>query len=217
MRSLLNKELKLAVVPLSWLFLLGAFMTLLPGYPILLGSFFVCLGIFYSFQGYRESNDILYTALLPIRKADAVKAKYLIVLFLQTIAFLVMSALTLLRMTVLSEASAYVTNFLMNPNPVYLAFVLLIFLCFNTFFLCGFFRTAYKIGFPFIVFIVVASLLVIIAEILPHVPGLTFLHTTSGERLGLQFGILAITALIFGIGTFLAERTAEKRFESIDL
>ena len=135
MRFLLNKELKLAVSPLTWLFLIGAFMTLIPGYPILLGAFFVCLGIFYSFQGYRESNDILYTALLPIRKADAVKAKYLIVLFFQGLAFLAICALTVLRMTLLSNADVYLSNYLNNPNPVYLAFVLMVFLSFNTFFI----------------------------------------------------------------------------------
>lgn len=217
MRFLLNKELKLAVSPLTWMFLLGAFMTLLPGYPILLSAFFVCLGIFYSFQGYRESNDILYTALLPIRKADAVRAKYLIVLFFQGLAFLVICVLTVLRMTVLSNAGAYLSNFLNNPNPVYLAFVLMVFLSFNTFFVCGFFRTAYKFGWPFIGFVAAAVLLVFLSEILPHVPGLEFLHSTSGERLGLQFVVFGIAVLVFAIGTSLAEHTAEKRFESIDL
>lgn len=217
MRSLLNKELTLAVSPLTWMFLLGTFMTLLPGYPILLSAFFVCLGIFYSFQGYRESNDILYTALLPIRKADAVRAKYLIVLFFQGLAFLIICVLTVLRMTILSSAGAYLSNFLNNPNPVFLAFVLMVFLSFNTFFVCGFFRTAYKFGWPFIGFVAAAVLLVLLSEILPHVPGLEFLHSTSGERLGVQFAVFGIAVLVFVIGTFLAEQTAEKRFESIDL
>lgn len=217
MRFLLNKELKLAVSPLTWMFLLGAFMTLLPGYPILLSAFFVCLGIFYSFQGYRESNDILYTALLPIRKADAVRAKYLTVLFFQGLAFLVICALTALRMTVLSNASAYLSNFLNNPNPVFLAFVLMVFLSFNTFFVCGFFRTAYKFGRPFIEFVAATVLLVFLSETLPHIPGLEFLHSTSGERLGLQSAVFGIAVLVFAIGTYLAEYTAEKRFELIDL
>ena len=217
MRSLLNKELKLVASPLTWLFLLGSFMTLIPGYPILLGSFFVCFGIFHSFQSCRESNDILYTALLPIRKADAVKAKYLIVVFFQGLAFLMICGLTVLRMTVLSQATAYTTNFLNNPNPVYLAFVLLVFLSFNTLFVCGFFKTAYKISWPFVMFIVAAMLLVTVSEILPHIPALTFLHTTSGEKLPLQFGVLCFAAVLFALGTLLAEKVAEKRFETIDL
>ena len=48
-------------------------MTLLPGYPILCGVFFITLGIFQSFQSAREANDIVFSALLPIAKRDVVK------------------------------------------------------------------------------------------------------------------------------------------------
>ena len=217
MKNLLNKELKLAVLSLTWFFLAASFMTLIPGYPILLGSFFLCLGLFQSFLSYRESNDILYTTLLPIKKKDAVKAKYLVVLFFEGIAFAVMSLLTVLRMTLLADAAPYVTNFLMNPNPVYLAFVLMIFLAFNVIFVGGFFKTAYKVAAPFIVFIIAAMLLVAVSETLHHVPGLEFLHTTRGEKLGVQFTVLGAALLLFLGGTLLSERKSEKRFEAIDL
>ena len=217
MKNLLRKELKLAVAPITWFFLAASVMTLIPGYPILLGSFFVCLGLFQTFQLNREANDILYTVLLPIRKKDAVKAKYLTVLLFEGLSFLLMCGFTALRMTLLSSAEAYLTNFLMNPNPVYLAFVLLVFLSFNVIFVGGFFNTAYKVGVPFIVFIAVAMVIVAVSEALPHIPGLEFLHTTSGERLGLQFLIFGAAALLFIAGTFLSERISEKRFERIDL
>ena len=50
MKSLLMKEFKLAASPLAYIFLAGALMTLLPGYPILMGAFFICFGVFHSFQ-----------------------------------------------------------------------------------------------------------------------------------------------------------------------
>ena len=65
MRDLLFKELKLSASPITWLFILFGAMFMIPGYPVLCGAFFVTLGIFYSFQAARESNDILYSALLP--------------------------------------------------------------------------------------------------------------------------------------------------------
>ena len=63
MKNLLKKELKLAASPLTWLFLVAAFMTMIPGYPILVGAFFVCFvrseqqdGLDYrGYQGYRET------------------------------------------------------------------------------------------------------------------------------------------------------------------
>ena len=50
MKHLVHKELRLAVIPLTWCFLLAGFLVLVPGYPILISAFFICLGIFYSFQ-----------------------------------------------------------------------------------------------------------------------------------------------------------------------
>ena len=75
MSALLRKEMRLSASILSYLFLGFAFMTLLPGYPILCGVFFITLGIFQSFQNAREANDIVYSALLPIAKRDVVKGK----------------------------------------------------------------------------------------------------------------------------------------------
>ena len=135
MKKLLNKELRLALSILTPLFLLFALMTLIPGYPILMGAFFICFGIFQSFQTTRESNDILYSALLPIRKRDVVTAKYIMTVFFQMAGFAVMAVLTAVRMTVLKSAAPYTTNALMAANPFFLAFVLLIFTAFNLLFL----------------------------------------------------------------------------------
>lgn len=71
MKKLLYKELRLTAAPITYLFLAFALMTLIPGYPILMGGFFITLGIFYTFQTARESGDILFTALLPCKKATS--------------------------------------------------------------------------------------------------------------------------------------------------
>ena len=95
MKSLLYKELKLSSLAVTYFFIAFGLMTFLPGYPILLGSFFVCMGIFYSFQFSRESNDPLFTVLLPVAKTDAVRAKFLFVLVVQGLSFLLMTICTL--------------------------------------------------------------------------------------------------------------------------
>lgn len=217
MTKLLNKEFRLAASPLSWIFLAAAAMTLLPGYPILMGAFFVCLGIFQSFQNAREANDVLYTVLLPVRKADFVRAKYAFSCCIQLIGFVIMAALTAVRMTVLADGNAYTGNALMNATPLFLAFALLIFTAFNVLFIGGFFRTAYKFGMPFLSFGVATLLLIFIGEALHFFPGLAFFNTTSGERLGLQFALLAAAAAVYVLGTFLSCRTGMARFEQIDL
>lgn len=89
-------------------------------------------------QTAREANDITYTALLPVAKADVVRAKYLFCGFIQLCYFMLTVAVTLIRMTVLSEAAVYRSNPLMNANLVYLGFVLLILGLFNGIFIGGF-------------------------------------------------------------------------------
>ncbi len=217
MKNLLSKEFRLAASPLAYWFLLAALMTMLPGYPILMSAFFICFGVFHSFQNAREANDILYSVLLPVRKRDIVRAKFAFTCVIQMIGFLLCAILTLVRMTALPHAAAYAGNALMNATPVYLAFVLLIFTGFNLLFVGGFFKTGYKIGMPFLAYGICTALLITVGEALPHLPGLTFLHNPAGERLGVQFAALAIAVLLYAAGTLLAFRKAEQRFERIDL
>ena len=217
MKNLLIKEVRLASSPLSYIFLAAGFMTMLPGYPILMSAFFICFGIFHSFQFSREANDTLYSALLPIKKTDFVKAKYMFTCAIQLIGFLICAVLTAVRMTVLSGAAPYAGNALMNATPVYLAFVLLIYTAFNLFFFGGFFKTAYKIGMPFLSFGIAVFLIIAVAEALPHIPGLEFLHSPAGERPGVQFAALAAATVIYCAVTFFACKKAQRRFEKIDL
>ena len=217
MTKLLNKECRIAANPLSFFFIAAAFFTLIPRYPILVGAFFVCLGIFYSFQNARESGDIYYSVLLPVKKTDVVKAKYAFTVMIQLISFALTAVLTVLRMTVLSGAEAYRDNPMMNATPVYLAFVLLIFTLFNTVFLAWHFRTAWKIGVPFIAFCASAMLLIAAAEALHHFPALAFLNETQSDKLPLQLAILAAAAVIYAVSLIISCRVSEKRFEKIDL
>ena len=217
MTKLLNKEFRLACSPLSWIFLIAAGMTMLPGYPILMGAFFVCFGVFHSFQNAREANDVLYTVLLPVRKRDFVRAKFAFTCCIQLLGFVLMAALTALRMTALAGGPAYVGNALMNATPLFLAFSLLIFTAFNVFFLGGFFRSGYKIGIPFLCFGIATLLLIFIGEALHFIPGLKFFNAPAGERLGLQFALLGGAAAVCAVGTALSCRVSMERFERIDL
>lgn len=217
MKHLMRKEILLAAPPITWIFLAGALLTLVPGYPILLSAFFVCFGLFQSFQLGRENNDILYTVLLPVRKRDAVLAKYGFVALVEFIGFLICEILTVLRMTVLSQAPVYQSNALMNASPLFLAFVLLIFTAFNVLFVGGFFRTAFKIGVPFLSFGIVTLLLVFAGEAIHFVPGLAYFNEPKGAKLPLQFACLAAALVIYLAATWLSYTASARRFEKIDL
>ncbi|MGP1507257.1 MAG: ABC-2 transporter permease [Sphaerochaeta sp.] len=216
MNKLLYKEIKLTANPLSYWFISFSIMTMIPRYPILVGSFFICLGIFHTYQQIREYDDITYTVMLPVKKRDIVTAKYQFVLLIEIISFVLCAVLTIIRMKVLGNAAPYVTNQLMNANPAYLGYEMMVFAAFNTIFIAGFFKTAYKMGKPFILFCVVSFIIIILGETLHHIPGLESLNDTSNISTG-QLVIFATGVTVFILCSFLSYQKSISDFEVIDL
>lgn len=216
MKKLFYKEMKLSANPLTYLFIAFSAMTMIPSYPILVGSFFICLGIFHTYQQIREYDDVTYTVMLPVKKRDIVTAKYLFVLFIELTAFILCTLLTIIRMKILGTAVPYATNQLMNANMAYLGYTMIVFAVFNSIFLAGFFKTTYKIGKPFFIFCVVSFIIIIMGEILHHIPDLESLNNPSNLSMP-QAVIFAIGIVVFMLCTWLSYQKAVKDFEGIDL
>ncbi len=216
MKKLFYKEMKLSANPLTYWFIAFSAMTMIPSYPILVGSFFICLGIFHTYQQIREYDDVTYTVMLPVKKRDIVTAKYLFVLFIELTAFILCTLLTIIRMKILGTAVPYATNQLMNANMAYLGYTMIVFAVFNSIFLAGFFKTTYKIGKPFFIFCVVSFIIIIMGEILHHIPDLESLNNPSNLSMP-QVVIFAIGVVVFMLCTWLSYQKAVKDFEGIDL
>ena len=217
MRNILRKECSMSASPLTFLFMLFGLMFFLPGYPVLCGPFFVSLGIFYSFQTAREANDIVFSALLPIAKKDVVRGKYLFVCLAEAGSLILMLLAVILRMTVLRDPAVYRSNALMNANLFALGAACFLFGLFNRIFVGGFFKTAYRIGRPFVIYTAAAFLAIGIAEALHHVPGLEPLNAFGTDSLGLQLISLCIGIALYLLMTLLSCRAACRSFERIDL
>ena len=216
MNALLNKEIRLSASVLSYIFIIAAVLTLVPGYPILCGAFFVTLGLFHSFQNAREANDMVFSALLPVAKQDVVKGKYMFSVMIEMAAFLFMVILTIVRMTVFADSDVYHENALMNANLFFLGMVLVIFGLFNLIFIGGFFKTAYKLS-PFFLYIVACFVAVGIAEAMHFIPGLEAVNAFGFDDLALQICLLLAGVVIFLALTFISYTKACKDFENIDL
>lgn len=217
MKHLLRKEFKLSASILSYLFISFGLMVFIPGYPILIGVFFACLGIFQSFQTYRESNDIAYSVLLPVSKKEIVKAKYIFVCVIEFLTLLIMFMVTLIRMTILKDVDVYVHNALITANFVFMGYAFIIFGFFNLIFVRGFFKTAYYFAKPFIGFIVAGFLVIGLAETLRYVPGLEVLNSFGFSHFPVQVAGLGIGLALYLICTFIAYKRSVTYFQKIDL
>lgn len=217
MRNILTKEMRLSASVLSYLFILFGFMFLLPGYPILCGAFFISFGIFQSFQSAREANDIVFSSLLPIAKKDVVKGKFLFSVFIEICGLIPMIIAILVRMTILSEAAAYRNNALMNANFFALGLAFLVYGLFNLVFVGGFFKTAYKLGRPFVLYIILSFLVISLGEALHYFPGCGWVNGFGTEYILGQVILLIAGVILGGFLTIISYKKAVRDFEKIDL
>ena len=97
MKALLYKEFKLAMHPICYIFIaLFPLMILIPSYPTAVGFIYVlsCYPIlFLGANKGQQSNDLLFSTLLPVRKKDIVFARIITVLFMQFAFMAIMSLL----------------------------------------------------------------------------------------------------------------------------
>ncbi len=98
MKALLYKEFKLAMHPICYVFVcLFPFMILIPSYPIAVGFIYVLAVYPILFLGAnkgQQSNDLLFSTLLPVRKKDIVLARMMTVAIMQFAFMIIQGALT---------------------------------------------------------------------------------------------------------------------------
>ncbi|MFZ7101774.1 MAG: ABC-2 transporter permease [Peptococcaceae bacterium] len=211
--NLLYKELRLAAHPNLYIFTLLGALVIVPAYPYGMVFLFGCLAPYLTFMYGRETNDIYYTALLPVKKRDTVKAKCLLMVLAQMTQLLISLPFAVLRVHVLPNGNPAG----IEANVAYYGFGLMIYALFNVILLTQFFKTAYKVDMAFLLAIIPATIAVIIMEVLVHFPGFEWLDSVSPAIMFQQLPILAAGVIVYIIGMLIAYRVSAKRFEQVDL
>lgn len=214
MKALLYKEARLAS-PLTYFFLLFSLTVLIPNYPSLLGAFFICYGVFHTFQKGRENGEPLFTALMPIRKSDVVRSRFLFAWMIRFTGLFLILLFSLLRECFLSETPVYASEQLLQPGFVLFSWMLLINSMFDLVFMARFYRTGRKLGVPFLLFSAVSVVIVLVSEILPHIPGMEWMN--DGFSSGKPLGMFLICCVICGFVSFCSLRLSCRRFEKAEL
>lgn len=213
MFNLLYKEIRLAAHPNLFVFTCMGVLVLIPAYPYGIIFLFSGLGIYISFMYGRETNDIYYTALLPVHKRDTVKAKCLLVVLAQLVQMLISLPFAFLRLIILSNGNPVG----IEANIAFYGMGFLIYAVFNLIFLTVFFKTAYKAGKAFILAMLPATIIMTVMEIIVHFPAFSWLDSVKLPELFRQVPILIIGFLVYILATILAYQVSAKRFEEVDL
>lgn len=212
-RNLLYKELRLAAHPSLFVFMAMGALVLIPAYPYGVVFFFGTLGIFQSAMFDRETRDIYYTALLPVRKRDVVKGKILLAVFAQLVQLVLSLPFAFLRTLYLPEGNPAG----IEANAAWYGFGLMIYGVFNLVFFTRFFRTAYRAGTAFLAALAPVVLGAVAMEAAVHFPGMAWLDSVRPEDLLRQAPILLAGAAVYAGGSLGAFFAAARRFEGVDL
>ena len=226
MKALIYKELKLSMHPICYVFIiLFPLMILIPSYPLGIGFIYVltCYPIlFLGANKGQQSNDLLYSTLLPVRKKDIVLARIFTVIFMQVAFMLIMSALYPLARYInysvgsggSSSSSGTIPGLGLDSYLLVLAFAIIGYAIADLIF----FPIYYKKGKS----IVMSTLFTIIGFViyigvvtigLPYIPGLEILNNL---HIGIQVGVVAGAILLSLALHIVVYKVSSKRLENVD-
>lgn len=211
--KLLYKEFRLAAHPTLYIFMMMGALALIPAYPYSTVFLYGCLAPFITFQTSRENQDAFYTAMLPVRRQDIVKAKCLLMVITELCQLTVTLLVSILRYQLIPGNNPVG----IEANAAYFGFGLIIFSVFNFLFLTNFYKSAYKVGKAFLIGIIPATIGMIIIEVLPHLPSLSWLDSVAAADQLKQLPVLIIGILIFLLANTTAFKLSAQRFEKVSL
>ena len=211
MKNLLYKEFHLVIHPLFYLVLLFGGLLLIPQWAYFIATlyfFFITIPNVFSIG--KSQNDIGFSAMLPVRRSDIVKARMASLLVLEVLQILVTAIFAVINLSIYPY-----DNFLMNTNAAFIGSVFIMYALFNLVFFPMFYKTAYKVGIPIIAAMTVAVLFAAGVEFVTAIPPLNVLH--GREINAAQLAVLAGGVIVLIVLSLAAFRLSVKKFESIDL
>lgn len=216
MKNLLYKEFKLALHPTVYIFPLFALMLLIPSYPYYVAFFYTCLSIFFIFMAARETNDTVFTVLLPIRKRDAVKARMYLTVIIELFQIVFSIPFAFVGVAINPEGANAAG---IESNVAFYGLVFVMYALFNYVFFTYYYKTAYNAGKGFILSGAVMLVYVAAAEIVvAAVPSLhAFLDTTEPSAQIKQLPVLAAGILVYALLSAAGCKKASASFEKVDL
>ncbi len=215
MKALQSKNWRLAMSPVPLLFLLLSGLILIPNYPYYVTFFYNSLGIFMWMQSLRENRDTAYMMLLPVTKAEMVRARLRTVVQLELLQLLACVPFMVLR-----ASYGHLNNAVgIEANAAFLGLGLVQMGLFNLVFFPMHYRNAYDLGKPFLAASAAELFYIVLVEACDHV--IPYMKTVC-ESYALsdqlrQWPMLLGGVAVFALLTWAAERRSVRRFEKVDL
>ncbi len=215
MWKLLNKEFRLVISPLYFLTTIFGALLLIPQWVFFVAPMYILfIALPNIVQFSKAQKDMEFTMLLPVRKADAVRARILAIALLQTAQVLVVALFAALNITLY-----HTPNFFIDPNVAYVGCVFVMFGVFNIVFFPMLYKTGYKLAAPLIAGLTLTLVFAALIELLVvTVPPVTrVLDGISRAELVRQIPVLLCGIAAFMLLTWGSMRASIRRFDRVNL
>ncbi len=213
MKKLLYKEFRLSVQPQAYFLILLGALLLIPEYPYFIAFMYVFITIPIIFVVCKEYKDIYFTALLPVRKRDIVKARFMSIIAIELAQILFAVPFAFINKALYPQGNPA----MLDVNLALFGFVFIIYAIFNLIFLPGVYKRANKTFLPTALGVIAAILFGALVEcLLWFVPAFKLFFDTPGVLNG---QILTLTAgiILYAAANLLAYRKAAAYFEKTDV
>lgn len=219
MKNFLNKEFKLCLAPVNYVYMCFAVMTIIPAYPKYVPFFFFCVSILHLFNNSMLNKDLEYSMILPITKKDIVKSRCLLVAAYELICAVLTIPFSFLFTLIMPTGNVAG----IEGNVAFYGLALILLTLFNFTFFISFYKKAFKPGLPFIK----ASIIFWIGYFIVEFPVWTknifgieyfkMLDQIDSASQIKQLPVLIAGIVIFFLGWFVTYKISAKRFEKVDL
>jgi ABC-2 type transport system permease protein len=215
MKNLLNKEFRLVINPLFFLITLFGALLLIPQWLFFIAPMYLLfIAMPNIILAANAQKDIEFTALLPVRKSDAVRARVLAIALLQVAQIFVVAIFAALNIILYHTG-----NFVIDTNVAYIGCVFAMYGVFNVIFFPMLYKTAYKFATPLIVALIFTIVFAAGIEFLVvTVPAAArVLDGISRDALIGQIPVLVYGIAAFILLTWISIRASIKRFSKVNL
>lgn len=215
MKNIIYKELKLVIIPATYIMMLLAALLIIPNYPYIVGLSYCFLALFISFSTAQTNKDNEFTASLPVPRKNIVLAKHVTFVLVELLQLLVAVPFALLSILLINKNGNLVG---LDANFTFFGVIFFAYGIINIIVLPWFFKTGYKIGVPFIVAILIYVLLYIAIELaIQLTPLKTVLDGTLPQYIGYRLLTLFVGIIAYCALTLAAYKKSVKNFERVNL
>lgn len=220
MKPLIAKEFRLVVHPATYVLVVLGVLVLIPSWMYGVIFIYGILIAFFNGLNAREMHDLSYSFALPVSRRAMVQARMQVMVVIEAVMLLIMTAFVLLR------EPLGINGFALTQAPVgcganlyLIGFGFVTFGLFNAVFYPRYFRNPLKVGVPFMIACIPAAIIIAALEVLPYLPWNlgTMLSLPGFHDVGWQLVLLSVSVVLFVLTTICAYRAAVRAFSTFDL